>query len=81
MKANRIQAPHGVKQTWGAVMEGWRLVANKLRATGEHDQADRIRNFLSSMPQPMTEKERLLRGQRGGGRRPPRDMRSGADLA
>jgi len=65
---------HTVKQTWDAVVEGWRLVANKLRAAGEHEHAGQIRSFLGSMPPPMTEKEQLMRSKPEAKRLQPGDI-------
>jgi len=64
---------HAVKQTWGAVVEGWKLVANKLRAAGDHEHADQIRSFLGSMPPPMTEKEQWMRSKPEAKSRQPGD--------
>jgi hypothetical protein len=60
-----------VKRTWADVMEGWRSVARKLRAAGDHERADGIRAFLGAMPRAMTEKERLLGGATEAGRSQP----------
>ena len=61
-----------VKRTWAKVREGWTLVASKLRATGDHERAEGIGDFLKIVSSPVTEKERLIgdlreaaRSQRG----------------
>jgi hypothetical protein len=59
-----------VRQTRAAIVEGWRSVASKLRATGDHERADGIRYFLNAMPPAMTEKECLLGVMRESGRSP-----------
>jgi hypothetical protein len=71
MATGHVQPEPGaatVKQTWADVMEGWRSVASKLRAAGDHGGAEGIRDFLSAMPPAMTEKERLLGAAREAGR-------------
>jgi Relaxase/Mobilisation nuclease domain len=53
-----------LRQTRAAVVEGWRQVASKLRAIGQHQVADSIRVFLSAMPTLRTERELPRSGER-----------------
>jgi hypothetical protein len=53
-----------LRKTREEVVEGWRQVASKLRAVGDHQGADWIRAFLGAMPPPRTERELLIGGAR-----------------
>jgi hypothetical protein len=53
-----------LRKTREMVVEGWKQVASKLRAAGDHQGADWIRAFLGAMPPPRTERELLIGGAR-----------------
>jgi hypothetical protein len=57
-----------LRRTRAEVVEGWRHVATKLRATGEHQVADWIQIFLGAMPPLRTERELLGSGEREAAR-------------
>jgi hypothetical protein len=50
-----------LRRTRAEVVEGWRTVAAKLQASGDHQLAGRIRVFMSTMRPPQTEKAWLTR--------------------
>jgi hypothetical protein len=61
-----------VRQTRAAVIEGWRSVASRLRASGDHVLADGIRIFLGGMPPPRSERELLAAQSHAQSRHPAR---------
>jgi hypothetical protein len=53
-------------RTRAEVVEGWRSLAAKFRAVGDHGLADKIRVFVGAMQPPLTEKGLLARQEVGG---------------
>ena len=58
-------------QTRAAVIDGWRQVAANLRASGDHELADKIRMFVGTMPPALTLRESPTKAERQRDREGP----------
>ena len=50
-----------IHRTRAQIVDGWTAVAFSLRATGEHELAERVQRFRDGMPLPLTEKAGIAR--------------------